>query len=215
MAPEEYVAVGGALAPDAPRGPGAVAADPDRVREMWQGTVPAGPAGSYGLGLRRDDADGLTLIGHSGSLKGVSSHMAWAPELGVGVVVLSNLAGLPSQKMATMAMNAYAGRALTQGVYAPAEYAGAPSETAALLEDLLGSYASGEPYGRFRLFRDGEGSLRAAVGEPAVEVPAYLVAPDEVALRFQEHVAPALFLRRGDGEVWAAQQGSRVLLRRH
>lgn len=214
MAPEEYVATGGALAPHAPLGPGAVSVDPARVHAMAEGGVRAGPTGTYCLGLRRDEADGLTLIGHSGGLKGVSSYLAWVPELGVGVVVLSNLANLPSQKMATMAVNAYAGRALDVGVFAPAEFAGAPAEADALLADLLGNYASGEPYGRFRLFADEEGQLRAAVGEPAEVVPAYLVGPDEVALRFAEHVAPALFLRRQDGTVWAAQQGSRVLLRR-
>ncbi len=190
---------------------------PERVREMARGRVPAGPGSSYGLGLRIEDADGLTLIGHGGSLKGVSSYLAWVPELGVGVVVLSNLVGLPSLKMALMAINAYAGRPVTQELHRPAEFAGSAQEAASLIQDLLGSYASGEPYGRLRLHLDEAGELRAAVGRPAQVVPAFLVGADEVALRFEEYLAPVTFLRRKEGPergaVWAAHHGSRVLLR--
>lgn len=191
--------------------------DAVRVRAMTPdaaaGAAWAGPASHYGLGLRSEDAGELTFVGHGGSLKGVSSQIAWAPQLGVGVVVLSNMAGLPSMKMASMAINAYAGRPATEALYDPAPYSGTAEDRVAVLAELLGSYASGEPYGRLKLYEDDAGELRAAVGEPAELLPAFLVSPDEVAVRYPEYLAPVTFLRRADGAVWAAHQGSRVLLR--
>src|SRR5690554_5156303 len=127
--------------------------------------------------------------------------------------------------LALMAVNAYAGRPVTRELHEPAEFSGSPEEAERLLRDLLGSYASGEPYGRLRLYLDDAGELKAAVGAPAQVVPAFLVGPDEVALRFEEYLAPVIFLRREEGRedgpegkreagpVWAAHHGSRVLLR--
>lgn len=192
----------------------------ERVREMAMGTTWAGVNSEYGLGLRRDDgyaADvtgtGLSIIGHGGSLKGVSSQMEWVPQLGIGVVVLSNLVGLPSSKMTTMAVNAYAGLPVTKSTYEPTPYGGSEAERAAVLSQMLGSYASGEPYGRFRLFQNDAGELRAAVGAPAVEWPALLVSPTEVALLTPEQLTPVAVLRRSDGSVWGVHQGARVLRR--
>ena len=108
----------------------------------------------------------------------------------------------------TTAIGAYAGLPPDAAAYEPAPYEAAPQE----VEEVLGSYASGEPYGRLRLFEDAAGALRAAVGFPAVEVPAFMAGPSEVALRYPEYDAPVTLLRR-DGRVWAAHHGSRVLRR--
>ncbi|MFA7460537.1 MAG: serine hydrolase domain-containing protein [Trueperaceae bacterium] len=204
----------------------ALGLEPERVQQMaWGSGHPLGllSTDSYGLGLRTRAGyaagrlafapAGLSVVGHGGSLKGVSSQIAWAPELGVGVVVLSNLAGLPSERMAVMALNAYAGLPVTGTTYDPAPLSLAPADEAAALHGLLGEYASGEPYGRLSLYVDEGGQLQAAVGAPPEVVPAYLVGPNEVAIRYAEHSAPALFLRREDGAVWAAHVGSRVLRR--
>src|SRR5690606_11996411 len=123
-------------------------------------------------------------------------------------VILSNLVGLPSEKMALMAINAYAGLPVTKAVYEPARLGGPAEAERAHLGELIGAYASGEPYGRLRLYEDAAGALMAAVGEPAQVVPAFLVGPNEVALRYPEYMAAVTFLRRNDGAVWAAHQGS-------
>lgn len=192
----------------------------ERVREMTMGTTWAGVGSEYGLGVRRTDGyatddipGGLSILGHGGSLKGVSSQLEWVPQLGVGVVVLSNLVGLPSDKMATMAINAYAGLPVTKSTYQPSQFAGSDAERADVLEQVLGSYASGEPYGRLRLFLDEAGALRVAIGAPAVEFPGFLVSPTEVAVQMPEALVPVAILRRSDGSVWAAHQGARVLRR--
>lgn len=183
------------------------------AQDLPAGAAQAGPGSVYGLGLRTENAGDFSVVGHGGSLKGVSSQIAWVPELGVGVVVLSNLAGLPSMKMALMALNAYAGRPVTEPLYDPAPFAGTAAEEARILSELVGNYASGEPYGRLRLYADATGALRAAVGAPAVDLPAFLVSANEVALRYPEYLSPVMFLRRANGAVWAAHQGSRALLR--
>jgi CubicO group peptidase (beta-lactamase class C family) len=195
------------MAPEGRRS-AAVGVPPALVHEMAEGAVWCGPGARYGLGLREATLRGLRFVGHSGGLKGVSSFVGWVPELGVGGVVLTNLAGLPSDKVFTTLVDAYAGLPLDAAAYEPAPYAASPSE----VEDVLGSYASGEPYGRLRLFSGDDGQLRCGVGLPEAEVPAFMAGPDEVALRFAEYLAPVTLLRR-DGRVWAAHYGSRVLRR--
>ncbi len=207
MAPERF-ATGGPVSSTGP-GVGALDVPPELVRDMAAGDTWAGPALRYGLGLqRRDGHHGLTLIGHGGGLKGVSSQVGWVPELGVGAVVLSNLGGLNSLQLWTSAINAYAGLPLGTAVYEPEPFAASSDQVA----EVLGSYASGEPYGRLRLFLDDAGAMRAAVGVPPVEVPAFMTAPSEVALRYEDGLDPVTFLRR-DGRVWAAHMGLRALER--
>ena len=50
------------------------------------GAAQAGPGSVYGLGLRTENAGDFSVVGHGGSLKGVSSQIAWVPELGVGEI---------------------------------------------------------------------------------------------------------------------------------
>lgn len=187
---------------------GSVGVPPDAVRELARGAVWCGPGARYGLGLREAGLRGLRFVGHSGGLKGVSSYVGWVPELGVGGVVLTNLANLPSEKVFTTMVAAYAGLPLDAAAYEPRPYAASREE----VEDALGSYASGEPYGRLRLYLDDSGELRADVGFPGATVQAFMAGPDEVALSFAEYLAPVTLLRRG-GRVWAAHYGSRVLKR--
>jgi CubicO group peptidase (beta-lactamase class C family) len=70
---------------------------------MWQPhtninfhAIPAGHFNSqfsaYGLGWSVDDYNGYTVIGHGGGLPGMLSKTRMIPELGVGVVVLTNAA---------------------------------------------------------------------------------------------------------------------------
>lgn len=185
----------------------------EAVRDMARGRAANGPVSRYGLGLiSQGDAVAAqqtgSLVGHDGSLKGVSSSMMWAPELGVGVVVLSNLSGVPTSEIAQEALNAQRGAPLESRVYQPRKYAASDTEVA----DLLGRYASGEPYGRLTLYLTAGGELRAEVGLPSEDVPAFLAGPDEVVLRHPERLSPATVLRNADGSVRALQQ-SRVLLR--
>lgn len=96
----------------------------------------------------------------------MSSRVAWVPHLGVAVVVLCDLGGVPSDSVATMALNAFVGMPLETQSYVPQPFEISADD----VREFLGGYASDEPYGRLRLFLDARGELRAAAGEMAQEV---------------------------------------------
>jgi hypothetical protein len=152
---------------------------------------------------------GVTLIGHSGGLTGVSSHIGFIPELGIGAAVLTNLEDIPASLIWLAAMNTLMNLPAETPLYDPAEYRPAPAE----LQAVLGSYRSGEPWGRTVLFLDDSGALRARVGEPAEEYGVFFAGPDELVIRGKDQLSGVLVLRHGDGSVRGLHQGSRVLLR--
>ena len=74
---------------------------PAQAEEMWSPQTPLRPSGriaeaggthflSYGLGWFLEDFEGYKRVSHSGGLPGMVSHVSMLPELGVGVVVLTN-----------------------------------------------------------------------------------------------------------------------------
>jgi CubicO group peptidase (beta-lactamase class C family) len=184
--------------------------DAELLAEMRSPQVPYAPGAWYGFGLRvQPDHHGVTLIGHSGGLSGVSSHIGFIPELGIGAAVLTNLEDIPASMIWLAAMNTLRGLPAGTPQYDPAEYRPAAAE----LQAVLGSYRSGEPWGRTELFLDDSGALRARTGDPAEEYAAFFAGPDELAIRGEEQLSGVLILRHGDGSVRGLHQGSRVLLR--
>lgn len=180
-----------------------------RVRELAEPRIVSGPGATYGLGLaRRDDYHGLTLVSHGGSLKGVSSAIGYSPQLGVGFAILSNLEGVPAEQLFVKLVNACAGLPIGTVPYDPAPAAATPEE----LQPVLGDYLSGEPYGRTRLYLSDAGELRAEVGWPPLDVPAFMAGQDEVALVYPARKVAARVLRDGSGKVWGLQSG-RVMRR--
>lgn len=181
----------------------------ERARALAKPRVESGPGAAYGLGLaRRDGYHGLTLLSHGGSLKGVSSAIGHSPQLGVGVVVLCNLEGVPAEQLLVGLVNACAGLPIDSTPYDPSPAEAAPED----LRPILGDYLSGEPYGRTSLRLSDTGELRAAVGWPPLEVPAFMAGPDEVALVYPVRKVAARVLRDADGRVWGLQSG-RVMRR--
>jgi hypothetical protein len=71
---------------------------------------------SYGYGLMVDATQqGLSVISHGGSIKGVSSHVAVIPELGVTAVILANMDGFASEEAGFAAVETAAGLPLERG----------------------------------------------------------------------------------------------------
>ena len=64
----------------------------------------------YGYGLSTQFTDDITVIGHGGSLTGVSSMFQWSKELGVGVLVLCNTSEVPVGVIADAAMKLAMGK---------------------------------------------------------------------------------------------------------
>ena len=92
-----------------------------QAEEMWtpQTMLPvAGPRAqhtrthfsAYGLGWLLEDVDGYLRVSHNGGLPGMVTHVGMLPELGVGVIVLTNQQqGAALEAVSLQLLEAYAG----------------------------------------------------------------------------------------------------------
>lgn len=141
----------------------------ESLQQLTRPRVWAEPGASYGLGwsLRADHhglRHGVEVARHGGSLKGVSAHQGFAPRLGLGIAVLTNLDEAPVKRLWAAALNAYLGLELSTATYPTPP---ATRLSAAAVSGLAGVYASGEPWGRLELRVGAEGELLAFTGEDA------------------------------------------------
>lgn len=185
----------------------------ERVVSMREGRVWSGPDERYGYGLAVNKLGGVTVVTHSGSLKGVSSVIGFSPELGIGVVGLCNLDGVPISQILYPAFNALMGAPLATRPYEPEAFSGSEPEARELLDELVGEYRSGEPYGRLIIEADGV-TPRVRSGAPvAVEVPAVLIGRGELSVQMPMNNVAVTAHRDAGGNVVGVLVGSRVLWR--
>ncbi len=173
------------------------------IRKMMSPHVQLPSGKHYGYGLDVEPYHGVTLVGHGGGIKGVSSHIRIAVEPGITAVALTNLSGVPAHLCTLAPINAELGLPLetrTQ-VYPPFEQDGAP------LSDYAGLYRSGEGTS-FRFLADG-GVLYLELPSGLMPLrpfgPGAFVAPDEL-LAFH-------FVREGDGPAKTVFSGVRMVPR--
>ena len=69
-------------------------------QQMIASAVQTGPTSSYGFGLGIDRFAGRTRISHGGGINGFNSNLAWLPDAGLSVAVISNVIGLSSDLVA-------------------------------------------------------------------------------------------------------------------
>jgi CubicO group peptidase (beta-lactamase class C family) len=93
----------------------------EQAEEMWSPQVPLRSGGklaeltrthfaAYGLGWGLDDFHGYKRVSHNGGLPGMVTHVSMLPELGVGVIVLTNQQdGFAFVAIATQILESYAG----------------------------------------------------------------------------------------------------------
>lgn len=81
-----------------------------RIREMCRSRQSCLAEGYYGYGLYLEQLDDLKVLGHGGSLPGVSSHMAWSWEAEAGVIILCNTSGVPADLISDALMRVYNGK---------------------------------------------------------------------------------------------------------
>lgn len=180
------------------------------LREMQSPLVWCGPGASYGYGLTvTEDWNGVTLVGHSGGLKGVSSHIGFVPELGVGAVVLTNLEDQPADLIWLSAVATLLDLPPGTPRYAPERLPVTEEDTTA----LLGEYRSGEPWGRLVLQRDASGQLGVLQGEKLEHSAAWLASRDEICISGEDQDRCSRVLRHPDGSVWGLHHGRRILYR--
>jgi CubicO group peptidase (beta-lactamase class C family) len=91
------------------------------------------PGRWYGLGIGLDRLDGHPVIGHAGDMLGFRSSLVADAGLGAAVVVLANLRGAPTRRLARHALRTI--RAARTGTDLPSLDLAAPAPT-----DIAGSY---------------------------------------------------------------------------
>ena len=144
-----------------------VGIDSDLFGELVAPRVWAEPGGSYAYGWQVRRHHGVTVVRHGGSLKGVSSHQGFVPELGFGVAILSNLDEVPVKRLWLAALNLALGFEPDTPLYAADGYQLVGVGRGRAPRDAAGVYASGEPWGRLEVVADDDGAMRALVGEDA------------------------------------------------
>lgn len=183
---------------------------PELANQMRSALAYIAPNTYYGYGLQvTGPHHGLTLIGHGGSLKGVSSYIGYSPQLGLGGVVLTNLAGLPSERLWLSGLNAFIGAPLGYGSFVPKPY----PVSVAKVHELAGTYRSGEPWGVAEFTLSPEKQLRATVGSPAEEGEVMFVGEDDAAVLLPTGPTRLGILRDDSGHIVAIRLGLRVLPR--
>ena len=172
------------------------------VRAMCRPRIPTKCQQFYGFGLTISFLEDVTVFRHGGSLPGVSSHMAWSPELDCGVLVLCNTENVPVSLLADAALRAAAGRPLR-----PEDRWRTVRWSDAVIRAACGRYVSGEG-ANVLLERDGDGIAVTNGGKP-MEVR--MIHPFRAMLRsgFSETEFRLYF--DDEGAVWAARLGDRIV----
>ncbi len=175
---------------------------PESVRRMTTAHVTTPLGRGYGYGLHvQGGYHGVTLVGHSGGIKGVSAHMWAAPERGITVVALANLAGVPAEEAATAGVNAALGLPLETRPYQYPEHPMEPEK----LARFAGLYRS-EEGGMVRVVWLKDGLYLDTMGQLLPTCP---WAEDGVVTR--DGTTPVRFLQNEDGVVTGLFMGVRVL----
>jgi CubicO group peptidase (beta-lactamase class C family) len=63
----------------------------EAIQARWSGGIKINDKMSYGLGLLRNDEEGLDVLSHGGNTLGFSADLYFLPKEGIGAVVLTNL----------------------------------------------------------------------------------------------------------------------------
>jgi CubicO group peptidase (beta-lactamase class C family) len=158
----------------------------------------------YGYGLAvHPNYHGVSLVEHGGGIKGVSAQVTCAPENGITVAVLTNLAGVPSAQMALAALNVEMGLPVETRRFEFKHY-GCPRQTLSRYEGM---------------FISGEGAaIEVSAAEDKLEITSeakkYYARPigvDMFALRMKEEEMFVRFLTNTRGDVWAVSFGFRII----
>ena len=164
---------------------------------------------AFGL-MIRPNYHGVTLVRHSGGLKGVSSHLGFIPEHNLGVAVLSNLEDKPVSRLWLATVNAVLGLELeTPLCTLPAD-----ETPLAAKQKFAGYYRSSEPWGKFDV-RLESGTLFARSGEKLAEAGRVWLAPNgEFFVGSGPHYDGGRTVSDDRGNICGVQLGTRYLVRR-
>ncbi len=172
------------------------------VQEMCKPRMMVKPGEYYGYGLESRQLGDMTVIEHSGSLPGVSSHIAFCPQAEIGVVVLCNTMDVPANAAADMVLRTFCGFPPMEEKRNHVPYRWTEAEE----KELEGEYISGEG-DRFSLKREGNTLAMTLNGEAVCLTPVY---PWQGIVRKKYGDAYMTAIRDEEGHVFAARYGSRI-----
>ena len=144
----------------------------------------------------------ISVIGHGGSLPGVSSQILWSPEMGVGTVVLCNTSNIPSSYIADTALKLLIGLEPAEPQILPAGEEWDPE----ILESAAGSYRSGEG-AHIEIVREGKTLQRVQDGGNILLEPVCGC----IGLFDGPFVKDRLTFLKRDGRVFALRSGARLI----
>lgn len=181
---------------------------PDSVREMMQPHAYVDDGLWYGYGLAvRPDYQGLTVVEHGGSVKGVSAHFVYMAEAGLTGAALANMQYVPTGLALLGAVNEAAGIPVETRwtVWSPA-----PAELP--LEAYAGTYVTDDGV-RMDVTVDGDGLLLAASGLSALKARLTPAGGHRFGARVREEDVVVNFLADEERGVYGLLQALRVLRR--
>jgi CubicO group peptidase (beta-lactamase class C family) len=175
----------------------------DAIREMGRIRMNTGINAYYGFGLSIGAMDDLTVVGHGGSLTGVSSRMSFSYEAEAGVMVLCNTSEFGAAEVAEAAMKMLRGRDYVRnGIdYKECEWSGGR------LDAVCGEYISGEG-GKYIIQRKNGGITINLDGTEYNAVPV-----NPYSFKIMKGKAVQVFRVFADegGKVWALGAGLRMV----
>jgi len=152
----------------------------------------------YGYGLWTRDVDGVTHVGHSGSIHGYVAFLTLDPEAGFGAVVLSNGEGGWRLRRDLLAFALASLRSAASGLAPPAL---PPTKSLESVPDAE-SYAG--TYGEIRFTAQGDRLVLAAEG---TRTPLETAGPDGFVAPLPAFARFPLAFERRDGDVVAVAHG--------
>jgi len=120
--------------------------------------------GNYGLGVFVENKDGLEVVSHDGGIEGFNTHLAYAPERRIAVIVLSNVNGGAPGMMGGQLLDVVLGKP----VVLASERKAVPIEQSALAK-FVGVYDL-MPAFSLTIAVSGDGLTAQGTGQPAISI---------------------------------------------
>ena len=159
----------------------------------------------YGYGMAMSQLEGVRMVGHGGSMTGISSHFAFSPELEAGVIVLCNTSGVPVSRVAEEALRWVTGAAVPAPMKTWQDAGWSEEEK----KSCLGKFTSAE--GNEATFTWENGDLHLTMG--GKELQFIMAGHDLIILPGEFSQSDILLLREEGRGVWGVRAGGRILTR--
>lgn len=179
---------------------------PESVTQMVSPHAKVDALRSYGYGLGMlSFAEGVTLIQHTGGLKGITAHMLILPEAGLTGILLTNVDDAPITELTLGLLNSLFDRPLKTPFATFADY----EVPLARMKSYAGAFKSGEGDEVTIQLDEEAGQLHIQMGKETL--PLRSIGEDAFLFTRREIDTLVRFVRNQDGEIKRFALGSRQL----